>query len=288
MKQWLVSCVYQATCTVQTPAILCLLQVLHPAPVGVRLCQCQNPAASGGLLPRSDAAAPPLTLRGWEGGRLCAPRETEDPGSAARRETWYKRSHSLENLFSFITDFQREMLSALLARADWSHLTELHVKQRCIILAILFTLCSFVAADQEGEEEEDEEDEGDEEDEDDDNDEEDEAEEKNLKKMEEQRSQGKVRGCLKAFLFLFCRPFILSALSLSVPASQSDARKDESRGPSAPGAGGKGRGETSRNHDDEEEREVPLRQDYVRKEAKNPRGLFKLFFFLSSTLSGFV
>lgn len=138
-------------------------------------------------------------------------------------------------------------------------------------------MCSFVAADQEGEEEEDE-DEEDEEDEDDD-DEEDEAEEKNLKKMEEQRSQGKVRGCLKAFLFLLFRPFILSALSLSVPASQSDTRKDESRGPSAPGAGGKGRGETSRNHDDEEEREVPLRQDYVRKEAKNTRGLFKLFFF---------
>lgn len=65
------------------------LQVLRPAPVGVRLCKCQNPAAGGGLLSRRDAAAPPLTLRGWEGGRLCASRETEDPGSAARRETRY-------------------------------------------------------------------------------------------------------------------------------------------------------------------------------------------------------
>lgn len=83
-------------------------------------------------------------------------------------------------------------------------LTELRVKQRHITLVILFTWCSFVAADQEGEDEEEEDEEEDEEDEDDDNEEEDEdeedgAQEKNLKKMEEQRSQGKVRGCQKVF-----------------------------------------------------------------------------------------
>lgn len=73
------------------------LQVLRPATVGVRLRKCQNPAAGGGLLPRGDAAAPPVALRGREGGRLRASRETEDLGSAAGGETWYE----LQNMKTF-------------------------------------------------------------------------------------------------------------------------------------------------------------------------------------------
>lgn len=132
-------------------------------------------------------------------------------------------------------------------------------KKRHTITAVLFTLYSPAAADQEGEDEE-EEDEEDEDDEEDEEDEEDEAEEKNLKKMEEQRSQGKVRGRPKVFCgcrFLLCR-LSYQLRRFSVPAGQSDARQDESRGPGAPGAGGKGGGETSCNYDDEEEGEVPI------------------------------
>lgn len=78
--------------------------------------------------------------------------------------------------------------------------TELLDKQRRMILAVLLTLYSSVAADQESEDEEEEDEEDDEEDEDnEEEDEEDEAEEKNLKKMEEQRSQGKVRVRPKVF-----------------------------------------------------------------------------------------
>lgn len=61
------------------------LQVLHPATVGVWLCQCQNAPACGGLLPWSDAAPPPLSLRGGERGRLRAPRKTKDHGFTTRR-----------------------------------------------------------------------------------------------------------------------------------------------------------------------------------------------------------
>lgn len=67
---------------------------------------------------------------------------------------------------------------------------------------------------------------------------------------------------------------INSSLVILVFASQSDTRQIEGRRPSTLGAGGKSRGETSGHHDDEEKREVPLRQDHVRKEEKNTRGLF--------------
>lgn len=62
--------------------------------------------------------------------------------------------------------------------------------------------------------------------------------------------------------------------SFLVSASQSDAWENEGRKPSTLGAGGESRGETSGHHDDEEKGKVPLRQDHVRKEEKNQRGLF--------------
>ena len=153
---------------------------------------------------------------------------------------------------------------------------------------IFLYISSFIANEQEDEEEdEDEEEEDDEEEEEeeeeegdiDDADDDLEAEEKKLKKMEEQRSQGKVKDSRSLATFFFIIIFFMNLCShywlvffLLVSASQSDAWKNEGRKRSTFGGGGEGRGEATCHHDDEEKGEVPLRQDHVRKEKKNPRG----------------
>lgn len=142
----------------------------------------------------------------------------------------------------------------------------------------------ILAQDQE-EEEEEEEDEGDEEDEEEDEEEEDDdneededdekGEEKSLQKMEKQRSQGKVRAfeAVSSPLLSFAL-FLLIFVAFSVFASQSHPRKNEDWRSGTSGARGKSRGKTIGHHDDEEEREVSLQQNHVRKEEKDSRGWF--------------
>lgn len=58
-----------------------------------------------------------------------------------------------------------------------------------------------------------------------------------------------------------------------VSTSQGDSWQNEGGRQNTLGPGGESGGETSRHHDDEEKREVPLRQNHVRKEEKSPRGM---------------